>query len=177
MQVPSPDILLIDAFDALLAPPQRRGVPLPALLAIVGFAPSVGMGLVTLTTRGLASDWLVACWAATTLGFGAYAAHEARGLIREARAWNTSSVRLYRAIGLGSREELAWIRGVFAAFLVGLATAYVVFARELGATAPVPLCIASYACIAGGFLAHQLGCCAMPRDPDLQESSPAPRPA
>lgn len=167
MRIPTPDSLLVAATDAAFAVPQGRGVPLPAVMVATEFAPSVGAGLVGLTSVGVASGPLVACWAALTLAFGSYALLESRRLVADARGWDGALARSYRACALAMREGLPWLRAVFLMLAVGLGAVLAVFAAQRGIADPVTLNVGAYVCLAGGFLAMLLGGCAMPRDPDL----------
>ena len=177
MRIPSPDALLVDAVDALLAAPQRRGVPLPAILGTTEFAPSVGLGLIALTISALVSPMLVACWVAVTLGFGGYAFREALDFARDARSWDEAAAARYRSQALAAREGLTWLRAAFLAIALGLASVCGAFAASLGPLSPVTLCVGAHALAAGGMLFVFLCYCAMPRDPDLRERSAAPHAA
>ena len=122
MRLPSPDAALISAFDAMLAIPQRRGVPLPAVLVPFAWLPVLACPLViaSLPLLGATLVVFVPAW----LLFGGWgvmlALRHTRTLRSDAANWTPERIAFRHAEAMRHRERMASVRGMLLAFALML---------------------------------------------------------
>ena len=163
MPLPSPDRALIALSDLLLAPPQRRGVPLPRLLAGFQGAALAAHIIPGLAMIGLDLTGAALLYAGLVAAIGASGAAALGRLANDARSWSPRLALLYRALALEARGSDAGWRALSLAAVAAL-TALLPFSGLAGAEGP-PLCGALLTLTAAG-LARDYARCAAPRDPD-----------
>ncbi len=187
MKIASPDALLVEAADRLLAVPQRRGIPLPRLLAPIPFVEPLGL-LVTGASLGSVAPTLppgdsrqtvillASVFCVMALADAAVAILKARHRLRDGRDWSPSLAARYRSEALSSRERLAIPRfvGLIISTLLCIVAASAFLHAPRGELAmPLVLVIAGLAGPWVGRNASAYADCAMPRDPDLRQPSRA----
>ncbi len=175
--LPSPDTVLVVAADRLAAVPQRRGLPLPAVLAPLPLLDGAGYALLAIVMAsypvpgpsGLLPCLAVAAIAVTKAATGM---RESRRRLADARGWSPDMAGRYRATALATREIGAHRR--YLNLVTTLAMASMAAGLSLGAWPPgMGLGLGCLAVSAFGWLADSYGECVIPRDPDLAARRPA----
>lgn len=173
MPLPSPDALIVSATDALLAVPQRRGVPLPKVVApayLIAPVPFLG---VAATMPGVGQIWFVPMWLIVAAAIGFASRHILRSLKADAEGWSPQKAKDWRARAQFVRERQAGSRMLLLVILAFQSVA-IGYLLRMPALLPLVLNIAAY----GGltlFMAVTLYVrCAMPHDPDLTRRATGP---
>lgn len=181
MPLRSPDETVVDAVDAVMAVPQRRGVPLPALLVPLPFVEAIGL---VLAGAGFASaaavpgdadgtDPLMLVLGATLavggLADGLAASARARRYRRDADGWCPALAARYRLEALAARTRDAATRRTSLVLALGVlvVTARLTLSGDGVGIAQLAPALAGFCVALSGRVATHYAECAFPQEPDL----------
>lgn len=173
MPLPSPDAALVSATDALLAVPQRRGVPLPRVVASAYLVAPLPFLAVAATLPGVGQLWIAPAWIVAGVVIAFLVRRIVRTLRSDAEAWSPKAAMDWRARAVSFREGQAGIRG-FMLFLLSFEAVAIAWLSTVPPLWPLALNLAAYAgvTLVGTLLLYAR--CAIPHDPDLTQRSRDP---
>jgi hypothetical protein len=176
MRILSPDGFLIGTFERLFTDPQRRGVPLPALLVRTEHAPATAAMLSGLGSTLVASWWITIAWGCVFLAFAAYAYASALELRADAEHWDPALVRTYRAEAASMRAGLWPLRACILLAVLLSAAGSALTASALGPLSQAAFSLATLTVQMASLLAMLLARCVMPIEPDADSVMRSARP-
>jgi hypothetical protein len=172
MPIPSPDAALVGLADALIARPQRRGVPLPLILAPISRMPAYGALGVAASMPGIGMAAFGPIWVLMAMFFWTRSRPYARRLMADARNWTPDRAKSYRAEAMRERAERGPARATLLAVTAIPATSLAVNLSGAVPFGPWGWSALAYLAFALCVAAQLYARTAFPRDPDLAARVP-----
>ena len=165
MRLPSPDEALIALSDRILAGPQRRGRPLPALLVPVHLGAPIAACVAAVALAFTGDIPLIPGWVALAGVQVVVAAKAIPRLMADARRWDASLAARYRSRALSTRAE-PMLRAILLAATAVSALWECVVADAHGLVSADSAYNLGFMAMAASMATTLYARCAMPRDPD-----------